>query len=107
MSKKSADRTTDSLLHPGKGHSPSFGVNEDEDESVEGGGISLDIRHSKERIWTMGSFSLIACIGSLVNGMALGYSTNTLAELSDLYSEGDDLYGIEKGSTEASQFGVS
>lgn len=109
MAEKSAERTTDSLLHPGRGHNPSYGVNEsmEDDSSQDGGEIALDIRHSQERIWTMGSFSLIACIGALVNGMGLGYSTNTLAELSDRWDEGDEVYGIDKDSSAASMFGVS
>jgi sugar porter (SP) family MFS transporter len=49
-------------------------------------------------------FSLIACLGSLVVGMMLGFSTNTLAELSTLYHENDHVYGIKNGSFEASLF---
>lgn len=107
--KKGLSRNTDSLLHPGRGHSPSYGLNDDsiEDESVEDGGVRLDILHSRERIWTMAVFSLIACNGSLLIGMSLGYSTNTLAELSDLYNDGDMVYGIKKDSWPASLFGVS
>ena len=104
----SRDRKTDSLLHPGRGHTPSYGINEEEDNSTEGevdeGKVS--VLHSTDRIWTVAVFSLIACLGSVVIGMCLGYSTNTLAELSTLYQDGDDVYGIDKGSTEASLFGV-
>lgn len=107
--KKGLSRTTDSLLHPGRGHSPSYGLNDEsiDDESVQDGGLGLDILHTREKIWTMAVFSLFACNGSLLVGMSLGYSTNTLAELSDLYDEGDEVYGIKKDSWPASLFGVS
>ena len=97
--------TTDSLLH--KGHTPSYGINDSEEEEETAGGIRLTILHSKERIWTVAVFSLIACIGSVVIGLFLGYSTNTLKELSDLQQEGDETYGVAKGSWTASWFGVS
>ena len=101
----SRDRKTDSLLQPGRGHTPSYGINEQEDSINDE--KEVEVRHSTDRVWTVAVFSLIACLGSVVIGMSLGYSTNTLAELSTLYDGGDDVYGIEKGSTEASLFGVS
>ena len=102
-------RDTDSLLHPGQGHSPSYGINE---ESSEGSGkgsaeVKISIFHIKERVWTVAVFSLIACLGSVVIGMMLGYSTNTLSELSTLYQNGDEEYGIKNGTWTASLFGVS
>ena len=103
----SRSRTTDSLLHPGRGHTPSYGINEeDSPEKEENGGV-VAVEHTRGRVWTVAIFSLIACLGSVVIGMSLGYSTNTLAELSTLYNGGNIVYGIAKGSTEASLFGVS
>ena len=105
------DRTTDSLLRPGRGHNPSYGLNDE--DSIENkdpessDGVSVSILHAKERLWTVALFSIIACIGSVVIGMSLGYSTNTLSELSDLYHRGDHVYGIENGTWTASLFGVS
>ena len=80
-------------------------------------GLVLFVYALKEK-WTKGKFrfftppiefglavfSRIACLGSVVIGMCLGYSTNTLAELSTLYQ--DYMYIIAKGSTEVSLFGV-
>jgi len=104
MSSGERDRATDSLVHPGQGHTPSYGLNEDVQDSEEGSkGPLVSLRHTKERVWTIATFSLIACIGSFLIGMFLGYSTNTLAELSDIHS----IYGIEAHSTLASIFGVS
>jgi facilitated trehalose transporter len=100
----SRDRKTDSLLQPGRGHTPSYGINEEEDSINDE--KEVEVHHSTDRVWTVAVFSLIACLGSVVIGMSLGYSTNTLAELSTLYNGGDDVYGIEKGSTEASLFGA-
>ena len=99
------DRDTDSLLRPGRGHSPSHGINEEESlETRDGAGIS--VLHVKERIWTVAAFSIIACLGSFMVGMMLGYSTNTLSELSTLYHHGDKTYGIANGTWTASLFGV-
>ena len=98
------DRTTDSLLHPGRGHTPSHGINED-DDSVEDdrkGLMNVSVKHAGDRVWTVATFTLIACLGSVVIGMSLGYSTNTLAELSDDSS----VYVVSNSSIEASLFGV-
>lgn len=103
---KGKDRVTDSLLHPGRGHSPSYGINEESKEE-DSNTNAVAITHSKERIWTVALFSLIACVGSLIVGVFLGYSTNTLSELSDLYRHGDSDYGVKNGSLIASLFGVS
>ena len=71
-------------------------------------GAKVSVFHIKERIWTVAAFSLIACLGSLVVGMMLGYSTNTLAELSTLWHDNEDhTYGIANGTSTASWFGVS
>ena len=99
------DRTTDSLLHPGRGHTPSYGINEESQE--EKNGSSLSVSHSNERVWPVAMFSLIACIGSVLIGFFLGYSTNTLSEFSDLYHSGEHTYGIKNGTPPASWFGVS
>ena len=69
--------------------------------------MKISIFHIKERVWTVAVFSLIACLGSVVIGMMLGYSTNTLSELSTLYQNGDEEYGIKNGTWTASLFGVS
>ena len=104
MSSGERDRATDSLLHPGRGHTPSYGLNEDVQDSEEGSkGPLVSLRHTKERVWTVAIFSLIACIGSFLIGMFQGYSTNTLDELSYIHS----MYGIEHKSNLASIFGVS
>ena len=104
MSSGERDRATDSLLHPGRGHTPSYGLNEDVQESEDSSkGTLVSLRHARERVWTVAIFSLIACIGSFLIGMFLGYSTNTLAELGNI----DSMYGIEAHSTLASIFGVS
>ena len=98
------DRTTDSLLHPGRGHTPSHGINED-DDSVEDdrkGLMNVSVKHAGDRVWTVATFTLIACLGSVVIGMSLGYSTNTLAEL----SEDSSVYVVSNSSIEASLFGV-
>ena len=108
------DRTTDSLLHPGRGHTPSYGITDSSDEKEEKagpgetgeGGVTVAIRHAQERVWTVAVFSLIACLASVVIGMSLGYSTNTLSELSDVWHGGDRVYGIENGTFTASLFGV-
>ena len=105
-----SSRVTDSLLHPGRGHCPSYGINEESEERSESvnSGAKVSVFHIKERIWTVAAFSLIACLGSLVVGMMLGYSTNTLAELSTLWHDNEDhTYGIANGTWTASWFGVS
>ena len=104
-----SSRVTDSLLHPGKGHSPSYGINEEGSESSEAGKseVKVSIFHIKERVWTIALFSLIACLGSVVIGMLLGYSTNTLSELSTSQEGGDEKYVIANGTWTASLFGVS
>ena len=108
MDTPSSERKTDSLLQPGRGNAPSHGINDDEEEEkVENEDekklVNVAVNHSNDRVWTVAVFSLIVCLGSVVVGMMLGYSTNTLAEL----SSGDTVYAVTKGSTEASLFGVS
>ena len=110
MSSGERARLTDSILQPGRGHTPTYGLNDDSDESVvpvkKGGALSSSLRASEERVWTIAVFSFIACLGSLLVGMLLGYSTNTLAELDTIATEGGS-YGIQAGSHLASIFGVS
>lgn len=60
----------------------------------------------KERFWPVAVFSLIACLGSAINGAMGGYSSATLLELSDT-SEGDPIHGFLDTSIYASLFGVS
>ena len=60
--------------------------------------MKVSIFHIKERVWTIALFSLIACLGSVVIGMLLGYSTNTLSELSTLQEGGDEKYVIANGT---------
>ena len=114
------DNATDSLLHAGRGSPRSYGVNpdsieEEEEEMVQTSQtrriFSLKERvgrffSMKERVWTVAVFSLTACIGSLLVGMFLGFSTNTLSELNSYWNNDERTYGLASNGTYASLFGV-
>ena len=61
--------------------------------------------NTKERIWSVAVFSLIACLDSVINGAMGGYSSATLVELSDIF-ESDPVHGFQDSSIYASLFGV-
>ena len=111
MSANEKARLTDSILRPGRGYTPTYGLNDDSDESAEvresKGLLSASLRASEERVWTIALFSFIACVGSFLIGMFLGYSTNTLAELDTIATGEGSRYGIPAHSHWASIFGVS
>lgn len=93
MSKRDSllSQESDALL-PGKGTSPSYGINEsselnnsnvDNSEETAPSVIQSIIRPpSGERIWAVAMCSLIACIAAMINGMVIGYSSPTIASLS-------------------------
>ena len=105
------------LLGPGYRSFPAYGL----DESSDHGDITVNeepqqsllesvrlIAKSdiKERFWPVAAFSLIACLGSAINGAMGGYSSATLVELSDTF-ESDPVHGFPDTSIYASLFGVS
>ena len=53
--------------------------------------------NTKERIWSVAVFSLIACLGSVISGTMGGYSSATLLELSDIF-ESDPVHGFQDSS---------
>ena len=105
---------SDALL-PGKGHSPSYGINDSADlqgSSIETSGKKAPSviqaitspGSSGERVWVVAMCSLIACLASLINGMVIGYSSPTLSILtapsqppSERFKDGDiysSLFGV-------------
>lgn len=108
MSDHSRDRDADSdpLLTPRSGSS-SYGIQDASGSgSSDGKGILDSIMHSKERIWAVAFNVLIACIGSLLVGVMLGFSSETIVELLKIYKDGDRAHGF-KDSPSANLFGVS
>jgi len=81
----STARDTDPLLRPGRGHSPSYGLQNESAEgerSLESEKTSFqNICHPGERVFRVATCCLIACLASLLVGMALGFSSATLVEL--------------------------
>ena len=81
----SAARDTDPLLRPGRGHSPAYGLQNESAEgerSLESEKTSFQsICHPNERVFRVATCCLIACLASLLVGMALGFSSATLVEL--------------------------
>ena len=75
-------RDTDPLLRPGRGHSPAYGLQNESEEgerSLESGKTSLQsICHPGERVFRVATCCLIACLASLLVGMALGFSSATI-----------------------------
>ena len=95
---------TEPLLHPSN---PSCGTNEErteterteaETEGGRGGGVN-----ASNRTWTVAVFSLIACVGSLVAGMSMGYRT----EMYTLHPEEFIMEPYESESWTTGWFGVS
>ena len=103
----SRERDTDSLLSPGRGTSPAYGIQDDSETSNSSGGKSVldSIRHGKERVWAVAFNAIIACIGSLLVGVMLGYSSETIVEFVKIY-EHDETHGF-KDSGHGNLFGVS
>lgn len=121
----SDSRSRDSLLSqgseallPGKGHSPSYGIN----DSADLNGASLDSSgktatsaiqsivnpSNRERVWVVAMCSLIACIAAMINGVVIGYSSPTLSYLaSDDTKRLHPDHFIPLNSTYASLFAVS
>ncbi len=105
-------------LMPGKGHSPSYGINDSSDLS----GASIDSSgktttsviqnivnpSTNERVWMVAMCSLIACIAAMVNGVVIGYSSPTLSYLSseDVKNK-HPLWYIDQSSVYTSLFAVS
>jgi len=83
-------RDTDPLLRPGRGHSPAYGLQNESEEgerSLESGKTSFQsICHPGERVFRVATCCLIACLASLLVGMALGFSSATLVELQNTTS---------------------
>lgn len=113
-------RDTDSLLDSEQKRYPSYGINDDPSESTKSGsngnssteveqstGLYAIVHHGRERFWSVTIFVLIACLASLSNGVVLGYSSNTLLELGDIYDNVNPTYGIKEGSFMVNLFGVS
>ena len=76
-------RDTDPLLGPDREHFPAY-VQQDEGESS----LEFDqqtsiqsVLHARERLFRVATCCLIACLASLLVGMALGFSSATLVEL--------------------------
>ena len=101
---------SDLLLAPGAGSHPAYGI-DDEVEDAGLGNIQESMERAssgKERWWIVATFSIIACLASVLTGMMLGFSSNTALELDHIYGDlKDKTHGIEDGSIEASLFGVS
>ena len=60
----------------------------------------------KERVRYVAAFSFVVCLGSLLVGMSLGFSSTTILELDKLVNGTDHKHGIEDNSELASLFGV-
>ena len=116
--KLSDSQITDSLLGPGYGSFPAYGLEESSDDT-EDTVLNEEVQQSllesvrqiatsgtKERIWSVAVFSLIACLGSAINGAMGGYSSSTVVELSDIF-ESDPDHGFQDSSSYPSVFGVS
>lgn len=58
---------------------------------------------SPERLWTVVLFALIACVGSLLPGAAIGYGTNTISDVESNAGR----YGIDLGDFDEDTFSVS
>ena len=115
MSKRDSHFSQDSdALLPGKGHSPSYGINDSSDltqsdmdsSSRTAPSVIQSIVHppSGERIWAVAMCSLIACIAAMINGIVIGYSSPTISYLSN---DPNPNHHIEATKYEASLFGVS
>jgi len=77
-------RDTDPLLRPGRERFPALCGQQDEGE----GSLEFDeknsiqsVLHARERVFRVATCCLIACLASLLVGMALGFSSATLVEL--------------------------
>ena len=106
---------SDALL-PGKGHSPSYGINDSAD--LQGSSIETSGRtapsviqaitssgSSGERVWVVAMCSLIACLASMINGMVIGYSSPTLSILTS--DSQNNWEKFQRGDIYSSLFGVS
>ena len=61
---------------------------------------------SGARVWTITLFTMIACLGSMLNGFVLGYSSATLVDLNSTSTETGE-HGLSSDSAYSSLFGVS
>ena len=87
---------TEPLLHPS--NTP-HGINEDRTEPE----TESDRVIAPNRIWPVALFSLIACVGSVVVGMSVGYG-----DISEIYTLlRNTTHGDESESWTTSWFGVS
>lgn len=103
---------SDALL-PGKGHSPSYGINESSDLTTSSLGSSgktapsiiQSIVHpgKGERVWVVAMCSLVACLAAMINGIMIGYSSPTLSILTNKTIQPPNEY-FEDGQIESSLF---
>ena len=89
---------TEPLLHPSN---TSHGINEDRTEPE----TESDRVNVPNRIWPVALFSLVACVGSVVVGMSVGYGD--VSEIYTLLPKGNTTDGGESESWTKSWFGVS
>lgn len=114
-----ARQESDTLLSPGAGPYPSYGI-EDSAEITNDGtsavsrGSNADLLGSvryaqsgKERFWSSALFCLIASFSSFITGVVLSFSSATVLELDSIYKDGDNVHGVSESSTYSSLFGVS
>jgi len=83
-----AARDIDPLLGPGRERFPTY-VQQDEGEGSLQFGEKNSIQsvlHARERVFRVATCCLIACLVSLLVGMALGFSSATLLELNNATS---------------------
>lgn len=67
-----------------------------------------DITSGPERLWVVFLFSLIAVIGSSLMGLALGYSSASILDFTELKLNASELqYDLAKGIGQQGIFGVS
>ena len=60
---------------------------------------------SGARVWTIALFTMIACLGSMLNGFVLGYSSATLIDLNSTNPETGE-HSLSSNSPLSSLFGV-
>ena len=96
-------RDTDPLLGPDRERVPAY-VQQDEGESS----LEFDqqtsiqsVLHARERVFRAATCCLIACLASLLVGMALGFSSATLVELdssssTDMTQVTSNLFAVSK-----------
>ena len=96
MDRSAQLKASDALLKPGRGHTPSYGIDDSK---------SYENRDSPDRWFVVAMCAFTACLASTIAGMSLSFSSIIINELST--SPIDEAWEVESDGYEASLIGVN